>query len=404
MTLRFGQATVLIPVCLGSIALLVWSDSRAANIPASPPGSLSLRWDSQGANSTTASVLLIGLDARAVRALQMVRWSSEQWQKLLAIYVEQGDVLTDATVPPMLGTYRLEANSVRFTPQFPLQPGLRYRAVLQPTALPGRSEPAGRIISATFQVPRRVVLPTTVVAHVYPSAATLPENLLKFYLHFSAPMSGGHIYQHIHLLDSAQKEVELPFLEIDEELWDPAMTRLTLFIDPGRIKRGVQPLEEIGPSLEAGRSYTLLIDPNWLDATGTPLRTDFRKQFTVSEPDRDPPDPARWKVESPRAGSRETLIIHFNEPMDHALSARVISVADPAGRRIEGKSTVGMGEQQWSFSPAQPWEAGLHRLLVENTLEDLAGNNIGKPFEVDLFEGVQKRLTRTTVSVPVEIR
>ena len=32
--------------------------------------------------------------------------------------------------------------------------------------------------------------------------------------------------------------IELPFLEIDEELWDPAMMRLTLFIDPGRIKRG----------------------------------------------------------------------------------------------------------------------------------------------------------------------
>jgi hypothetical protein len=65
-----------------------------------------------------------------------------------------------------------------------------------------------------------VLVPTTVVSQVYPTAEVLPENLLKFYVHFSAPMSSGHIYDHIRLIgDSTGKEVELPFLEIDEELW-----------------------------------------------------------------------------------------------------------------------------------------------------------------------------------------
>ena len=67
-------------------------------------------------------------------------------------------------------------------------------------------------------------------------------------------MSRGHIYDHIRLLDAQGAPVELPFLEIDEELWNAEMTRLTLFIDPGRIKRGVKPLEEIGPSLVAGQT------------------------------------------------------------------------------------------------------------------------------------------------------
>ena len=67
-------------------------------------------------------------------------------------------------------------------------------------------------------------------------------------------MQRGHVYDHIHLLGEAGKPVELPFLELDEELWDPEMTRLTIFIDPGRIKRGVRPLEEIGPALEAGKN------------------------------------------------------------------------------------------------------------------------------------------------------
>jgi hypothetical protein len=50
------------------------------------------------------------------------------------------------------------------------------------------------------------------------------------------------------------------------------MMRLTLFIDPGRIKRGVLPLEEVGPALEEGKRYTLMIDRDLKDGTGNPLK------------------------------------------------------------------------------------------------------------------------------------
>src|SRR5262249_9129673 len=154
-------------------------------------------------------------------------------------------------------------------------------------------------ITSLFKVPQPPKVSTTEVREIYPSADVLPENLLKFYLHFSAPMSRGHIYDHIHLLDEKGRAVELPFLEIDEELWNPAMTRLTLFIDPGRIKRGVTPLEEIGPSLQAGRQYTLQIDHDWKDGAGNSLKRDFRKVFKVAPPDREPPDPDTWKIRAP---------------------------------------------------------------------------------------------------------
>jgi len=45
-----------------------------------------------------------------------------------------------------------------------------------------------------------------------------------------------------------------------------------------------------------------------------------------------------------------------------------------------------------------------HPLLVPKTIEDLAGNNIGKAFEVDLFEGVERRFTNATVRLPFEVR
>jgi hypothetical protein len=238
-----------------------------------------------------------------------------------------------------------------------------------------------------------------VVTHIYPSADVLPENLLKFYVHFSAPMSRGRIYEHIHLLDERGKAVELPFLEIDEELWDSAMKRLTLFIDPGRIKRGVQPLEEIGPALEEGKRFTLVIDEGWQDGTGCSMKESFRKAFKVGPPDREPPDPAQWKIEAPRAGTREALSVGFLKPMDHALALRMIRVKD-----VGGSAALESGEKVWKFVPSSEWRKGTHQLRVQTTIEDLAGNNIGKPFEVDVFENVQQRITNATVEIPFVIQ
>ena len=61
------------------------------------------------------------------------------------------------------------------------------------------------------------------------------------------------------------------FVEIQQELWDTNNTRLTVLFDPGRIKRGVLPNEQLGPPIVDGKHYTLLIDRGWQDARGVPL-------------------------------------------------------------------------------------------------------------------------------------
>jgi hypothetical protein len=309
----------------------------------------------------------------------------------LSVYADQGDLKADMSLPAMLGRYWTEQGRLYFEPHFPLERGVNYRAVFRPDA---KAAP----IIVSFKLPVQQIEPTTVVTRIYPSADVLPENLLKFYVHFSAPMSRGRIYEHIHLLDERGKDVELPFLEIDEELWDPHMKRLTLFIDPGRIKRGVQPLEEIGPALEEGKAFTLIIDQAWRDSAGHPLKESFRKKFKVGPPDREPPEPLRWKIHAPSAGTREPLRVDFLEPMDHALALRMIGVAN-----VGGTAVLEEHEQAWKFVPATAWHAGLHKLRVQTTIEDLAGNNIGKPFEVDEFEAVQRRITNSIVEVPFQI-
>ena len=115
-------------------------------------------------------------------------------------------------------------------------------------------------------------------------------------------MRKGDSWKHLHLLRDGAP-VAYPFLELDQELWDRDQRRFTVLFDPGRIKRGLASLAEAGPALEEGHTYTLVIDRDWLDARGAPLEEEFRKQFRVAAADRTPPDPKKWRVTAPRAGS-----------------------------------------------------------------------------------------------------
>ena len=371
---------------------------------AGPKQDIAIRWVSGITNHRSVTVEVTGLSDATLEELRRAELSPDQWRRLFSIHAEQGSIQADIGLPPMLGVYRVDSSALRFVPQFPLEPGVQYRGVFWPGRLPGGVEVKAGVVTAQFQLPAGLSRPATVVSHIHPGAEVLPENLLKFYVHFSAAMSRGRIYDHIHLRDAEGGEVELPFLEIDEELWNPGMTRLTLFIDPGRIKRGVRPLEEIGPALEEGRRYALVIDRNWKDAAGMALQASFEKRFLVGPPDRDPPDPARWELQTPKAGSTETLAVLFPDPMDHALAQRMIRVTDSSGRLVPGIVSLEDQERRWKFRPESNWRSGLHRLVVQTDIEDLAGNNIGKPFEVDLVETGQRRLTRTSVSRSFEIR
>ncbi len=170
--------------------------------------------------------------------------SRKDWSTVFSVYAGSSDMA------PMLGAYSVEAGVLEFRPRFPLAPGVRYRAVFHP--------PGGSAVEASFDGPKKSVDATTRVEHIYPSAAVLPSNLLKMYIVFSAPMSRGEAWKRIHLLDEAGRPVIGAFLEIDQELWDPELRRLTVLFDPGRIKRDLVPNLQNGVPVVEGHKYTLL--------------------------------------------------------------------------------------------------------------------------------------------------
>jgi hypothetical protein len=389
-------------------------EQREDDRPAAAPR---LVWKTPGGHQANAAVEVVGADPAAVQALARPEMTIDRWNSILMVRVVPANASRTPDHPPLWGSYRVVNDIIRFEPRFALEPGMSYTAVFDPVRLHdiargltqsggvalGKPRSTTKLI-AHYSLANKPAQATTQVAEIYPSRDLLPENLLRFYIIFSAPMSRGEAYRRITLLDEATgKIVDAPFLELDEELWSPDGTRFTLVFDPGRIKRGLKPREEVGPVLEAGKSYSLVIDRQWIDASGNLLKTGFRKAFRVGPPDETSPDPMTWTVHSPGAGSRDPLEVRFPEPLDRALLNRLIWVENTNAKVVTGQISVAAAETWWRFTPASPWREGGYRLVVGTELEDLAGNSVARPFEVDAAGPISKRVTTKTVELPFRL-
>ena len=348
------------------------------------------------------AIEVAGLLAEELQALARLEQTPEQWQTLFAVYVERNG--QKAKQPAMLGMYRVAKDALRFEPRFPLVRGVSYRAVFHAAKLPGHTGSTEQALEKVLLWPKLKPAAPTVVARVYPSKDELPENQLKFYLHFSAPMSQGEAYEHIRLLRSDGTADEKAFLELPQELWDRDGKRFTLFLDPGRVKRGLKPREDLGPILEAGKRYTLVVDRAWKDAEGNPLKESYRKTFRVLPLDETQPDPKTWKIEPPAADTTSPVVMISPEALDHALLHRLLWIADERGETVPGTIEVTRAETSWRFTPAKPWLAGRYHLVADVRLEDLAGNSIGRAFEVDERRSKEGERKNDTVRLPFAVR
>ncbi len=70
---------------------------------------------------------------------------------------------------------------------------------------------------------------------------------------------------------------------------------------------------------------------------------------------------------------------------------------------VEGDVIIDQAETRWTFTPKQAWRAGTYQLLALDTLEDVAGNQIGRAFEVDNFDTVDKSPNPKSILIPFTI-
>ena len=324
------------------------------------------------------SVEVRGLPARDVETLALAKWSPDLWHAVLRVDV------TGADGQAIAGTYAAKDGVVRFTPMYGFDKGRTYVARFDARKIPAvdvgepwRQQPVER----TFTVAGTQATRSTEVRQVFPSGATLPENMLRFYIEFSAPMGRGSALEHIRLEDETGNVVVDPFLPVEAEFWNPERTRFTLFFDPGRVKRGIKPNRDLGRALVAGKKYALVIDDKWIDGQGQPLKQVHRHEFTAGPAIERPLETKAWKITPPRSGSRDGLVVEFPWALDHELMERSFWILyGPA--EISGLGMVSDSETRWTFTPREPWRSGGYSVLALTLLEDPAGNRLGRAFEV----------------------
>jgi len=222
-------------------------------------------------------------------------------------------------------------------------------------------------------------IPSHDVVRIFPSGDILPANHLKFYIEFPKPMARGEIFEYFSLIESnTDQPVPEPFREV--ELWDESGRRLTLWFHPGRQKPGVNLNVEIGPILEEGKNYILRVSGDWETESGQLLGDDVQKKFRAGPMDNSQPNPENWQYSLPSAGTTDPLSITFPEPLDFALIPRTIQTRSESNLHIVHSHN----DRFIHFTPATPWKAGEITITIDPKLEDLAGNSIARPFNLDL--------------------
>lgn len=284
----------------------------------------------------------------------------------LEVFVGDGSSCCEGRIP-VAGRHTIVDATLTFTPAFGFAEGQDYVARV---AWPGRDE-----VLFSFQIPTQTAPIPAVVTETFPSGETLPENTLRFYIHFSVPMAPHVAFDYIRLLDDAGVADDAAFMRFRQELWNENRTRLTVLIDPGRIKREVATNLELGPALEEGREYTLAVEPGWTSADGMSVLPRFSSTFSVSEALRIRPDTSLWHSTTPCLGTLDPLVVSFDRPFDRHLLERDIRVVGDNGSPLGGTILAGDEERSWSFTPHQPWPTEDLRLVANPELEDVAGNN-----------------------------
>lgn len=285
--------------------------------------------------------------------------------KVLQVFVGTEEEYCE-TKTPIAGRYTYENEVLSFTPAFEFSAGQHYLV---------RIQDAKSTEFIAFRMTQDSEMQPAAVTAIFPGGETLPENTLRFYIHFSRPMKPHVALEYIKLRDASGKVDEAAFMKFKQELWNEDRTQLTILVDPGRIKREVATNRMLGPALISNHRYELVVEPGWPAADGKSVLTGFSKSFLVTEALREKPNVELWSVTTPQLGTRKPLSIEFDRPFDHQLLSKELVVGVEGGQKINGEIEIGDDEVSWHFTPNKAWTNENVLIVVSSFLEDVAGNN-----------------------------
>lgn len=296
--------------------------------------------------------------------------------------IQSLEVFAKGSAQPLFGQFRDKV----FVPTTSFVRGQTYEVVMQ--FIDGSKTKEAVIFGPMIQ--------TAPTVSLSPATRKIPANTLKLYLDVTQPMEHGVFLECIKLHRQNGQEVTGAFRET--ELWSPDGKRLTLMLHPGRQKTGVNLNLDEGPVLIAGESYKLIISGRWRSVNGESLGQDAVFELHATAPDHTQSDPAKWQINAPKANTREVLKITTDELFEPQIFQRALQLNVPGTAQAE---VLPSNRVLWTFSPEKPWKPGDYEINIDPELEDLAGNSIAKPFEIDVTAPKPvSKATRLTFHLP----
>ncbi|WP_299317257.1 Ig-like domain-containing protein [uncultured Maribacter sp.] len=293
---------------------------------------------------------------------------------------------------PMLGTFTQDQGKIVFEPVIPFSNGGFYEL----------KKEAHTILE--FEIEAKKTKAPALLS-IYPSNDSVPENLLKIYFVFSQPMQAvGKMTDYITVYNKTDGKDATVFLELENELWNAKHTQLTLWLDPGRIKRDLIPNKEKGLPLQEGKEYEISISDELKGANGMTLSTIYTKTLSVISRDTQKPSSKNWEINPPKSATKDALTINFNEALDAILLKESFLIKGSNNEIVTGNYNIGSNENQLIFKPDTIWKIGNYKIKVDPILEDLAGNNLKHLFDqnISLKTTDKKTVNEQTMTFSIE--
>ena len=314
------------------------------------------------------------LSEEIIHRIQDLSFTQAQWTSLFHLKTQPSN-------PPVIGSFRLADKQIVFKPRFLPDPSVTYLVSFSFEALNNiLNEKVGSgVFTETVTFASPASKKPTIVA-ISPGLDELPTNVLRIYIHFSAPMSFQNPYEFISIVHENGKEVVEPFVIVPEGLWNIDRTRLTLLFHPGRIKRGVGPNMTEGDILTLDNTYQLKINNGWTGSNGQKLDEEFTKTFTVKKSINEKIPYKTWELAG-KQGDMGLLNIKTRRPLDQALAKRMLFVKAKDGdilpTNVEFKDPFNI-RINWNKPSGSEYE-----LLIDPRLEDICGNTPLNAFDYE---------------------
>ena len=340
-----------------------------------------------------AAIVVSSVPAAGSREAARADMTREQWTEVLRVSVGEGQ-------PAMLRRLRRRRRHACASRRcFRSIPGRQYHVVCSSqrrTASSRHGRACRRRPAVRRPWSRRSIRSSDVV----------PENQLRLYIHFSAPMGLKGGLDYITLVDEKGATVDRSVSAARHRVLERRSHALhgVLRSGPAEARHPAEPadgpLARARPTLHARRRSRVARRPRAAAQGIVP------REFRVGPADERPLDITSWRVAPPAAGTRDPLVVTFPEALDHGLLLRALGVARDgqalAGRDRDRARTRRVGASR----RGTPWRAGSYQLVAFGMLEDLAGNRIGRAFEVDQFDRADRspEPERTAIDFRVAVR